>query len=171
MRAIYHGTMPPPPVASVDTPAAIGVLIVDDQLAVREGLKRLIAAAPIALRFVSTASTGYEALSAAARLRPDVVILDVDLAGEDGLSLVAKFPPGTNILVLTSHGDSVTRERAKLLGARTFVEKHQPAADLLSAIAEIYAARQRGDKPPGTPGASSHRGMAASSDAQKHFGH
>lgn len=152
-----------------DTP--IGILVVDDQLAVREGLARLITAAPLALRFLSTAGTGNEALSLAAQLRPDVVVLDVDLAGEDGLSLVANFPLGTCVLVLTSHGDSVTRERAKALGVGAFIEKHQPAADLLNAITDLSHKQERGDKPPGTPGASSHREMAASSDVRKHFGH
>lgn len=163
--------MLPSLVASVDTHVAVGVLIVDDQLAVREGLARLITAAPLALRFVSTAGTGDEALSLAAQLRPDVVVLDVDLAGEDGLALVAKFPPGTCVLVLTSHGDRVTRERAKALGVGAFIEKHQPAVDLLNAIADLSRTWERGDKPPGTPGASSHREMVASSDARKHFGH
>lgn len=161
-----------PPTAArdkADTP--IGVLVVDDQLAVRKGLARLITAAPLALRFVSTAGTGDEALSLAAQLRPDVVVLDVDLAGEDGLALVAKFPPGTCVLVVSSHGDRVTRERAKALGVGAFIEKHQPAVDLLNAITDLSRRRERGDKPPGTPGASSHREMATSSDARKHFGH
>lgn len=130
--------------ASDKAATAIGVLVVDDQLAVRKGLARLIAAAPLALRFVSTAGTGAEALSLAAQLRPDVVVLDVDLAGEDGLALVAKFPPGTCVLVLTSHGDRATRARANALGASAFIEKHQPAVDLLNAITDLYRTRERG---------------------------
>lgn len=163
--------MCPHTIASADSPVPIGVLVVDDQLAVREGLKRLIAAGPIALRFISTAATGYEALSAATRLRPDVVVLDADLAGEDGLAIITQLTPIASVVVLTSHGDLATRARAKSLGAAAFVEKHQPAADLLHAITVVSVLRQRGDKPPGTVGTSSQRNMAPSSDVQTQYGH
>jgi len=140
--------------------APIGVLVVDDQLAVREGLARLIACAPMALRYVSTAATGAEALSAAARLHPDVVVLDVDLAGEDGLALIPQLSLTASVLVLTSHGDPLTRTRAARLGALAFIEKHQPAADLLGSIAAIcrLPARGEGEESPGRPGTSSPPG-------------
>lgn len=148
--------------------APIGVLVVDDQLAVREGLARLIACAPMALRYVSTAITGAEALSAAAQLHPDVVVLDVDLAGEDGLALIPQLALTAAVLVLTSHGDPATRARAKRLGARAFIEKHQPAADLLGAIADIcrLPTRGEGEETPSKPGTSSPLAMTRSSDAQ-----
>jgi two-component system nitrate/nitrite response regulator NarL len=132
----------------------IGVLVVDDQLAVREGLTRLISCAPMALRYVSTAATGDEALSAAARLHPDVVVLDVDLAGEDGLALIPLLALTAGVLVLTSHGDPATRARATRLGALAFIEKHQPAADLLGSIADIYRHQTRGEEAPGGRGTS-----------------
>ncbi|WP_157979407.1 response regulator [Rhodoferax ferrireducens] len=144
----------------------IGVLVVDDQFAVREGLARLIACAPMALRYVITAATAGEALSAAARLHPDIVVLDVDLAGDDGLALIPKLALTSGVLVLTSHGDAATRARAKRLGARAFIEKHQPAADLLGSIAEIcrLPTRSEGEETPGRPGTSSPLPMAPSSD-------
>ena len=163
--------MSPPPVLSTvftSVIAPIGVLVVDDQLVVREGLARLIACAPMALRYVSTAATGAEALSAAARLHPDVVVLDVDLAGEDGLALIPQLALTAGVLVLTSHGDPLTRARATRLGARAFIEKHQPAADLLGSIAAIcrLPARDEGEKAPGKPGTSSPLTMTPSSDVQ-----
>src|SRR5450759_1780421 len=144
--------------------APIGVLVVDDQLVVREGLARLIACAPMALRYVSTAATGAEALSAAARLHPDVVVLDVDLAGEDGLALIPLLALTAGVLVLTCHGDAATRARAARLGALAFIEKHQPAADLLGAIAAIcrLPARGKGEEAPGRPGTSSPLTMTPS---------
>src|SRR5450830_1103275 len=148
--------------------APIGVLVVDDQLAVREGLARLIACAPMALRYVSTAATGAEALSAAARLHPDVVVLDVDLAGEDGLALIPQLSLTAGVLVLTCHGDAATRARATRLGALAFIEKHQPAADLLGSIAVIcrLPTRSEGEEAPGRHGTSSPLAMTRSSDAQ-----
>jgi two-component system, NarL family, nitrate/nitrite response regulator NarL len=145
--------------------APIAVLVVDDQLAVREGLARLIACAAIPLRGVCTAATPTEALRMAQLHRPEVVVLDVDLAGEDGLALLAQLSPAAGVLVLTSHGDAGTRARALLLGAMAFVEKHQPAADLLGAIVRIAHLQMRGDKAPGAQGTSSLPALAASSVA------
>ena len=145
--------------------APVGVLVVDDQRVVREGLARLISCAQMALRFVSTAANSAEALSAAARLRPEVVVLDADLAGEDGLALIPQLALSAGVLVLTSHGDPATRARALRLGACAFIEKHQPAADLLGCIVRIGDLQTRGEKAPGWQGASSHPAVAASSAA------
>lgn len=159
----------PPPSAELSKPGApIGVLVVDDQLALREGLARLIACAPLALRYVSTAATSAEALVALHQLLPDIVVLDVDLAGEDGLALIPKFALTSGILVLTSHGDPATRARAAQLGAHAFIEKHQPAAELLQAIADIcHQKNQRREKAPNGEGTSPPLAMAPSSDAIK----
>ncbi len=169
LQPTYYAPMLSQPIASTEfvqpiTP--IGVLVVDDQYAVREGLARLIACAPMALRYVVTAATTGEALSTAARLHPDIVILDVDLAGDDGLALIPQLSLTSGVLVLTSHGDAATRARAKRLGARAFIEKHQPAADLLGSIAEIcrLPMRNEGEETPGRSGTSSPLPMVPSSD-------
>lgn len=142
----------------------LGVLIVDDQLAVREGVSRLIACAGFPLRAIGTAATCIEAMSVAALLNPEVVILDADLDGEDGLALIPQLSRTAGVLVLTSHGDSATRTRATILGALAFIEKHQPAADLLGCIAEILQFRSQGDKAPALPGARSHPSVTDGSD-------
>lgn len=129
----------------------IGVLVIDDQLAVREGLSRLIACGATPLRYISAAATATEALLAAARLLPDVVVLDADLDGEDGLALIPQLALTANVLVLTSHGDAGTRARAAGLGASAFIEKHQPAADLLGAIERLGLRSNLGDEPLGQP--------------------
>ena len=148
---------PNPASGEPGTPAAlVGVLVVDDQLAVREGLARLISCAAIPLRCVLTAANGPEALTAAALMRPEVVVLDVDLAGEDGLALIPELRKTAGILVLTSHGDPVTRARARQLGAAGFIEKHQPAAELLGSIVAIGHLRLRGEEAPATHGSITH---------------
>jgi len=127
--------MPSPKnIAAADLQPPIGVLVVDDQLAVREGLSRLIACGATPLSYVSTAATGTDALVAAARLLPDVVVLDADLDGEDGLALIPQLALTARVLVLSCDGNAGTRARAAGLGASDFIEKHQPAADLLVAI-------------------------------------
>ena len=155
---------PTPPEAEKHTDG-VGVLVVDDQLAVREGLARLISCASLPWRCVTTAWNGAEALSAAARMHPEVVVLDVDLAGEDGLALIPQLKKTANVLVLTSHGDTATRARARSLGASAFIEKHQPAADLLGSISEIGHLRMRGEEAPRVHGPSSHVEVSAPSAA------
>ena len=162
--------MTPAPVAALAAAPAhsvpVAVLIVDDQRAVREGLARLIACAPLAIGSIGTAATGAEALTLAATLLPDVVVLDVDLAGEDGLALIGRFGPRAAVLVLTCHGDATTRDRAARLGASAFLEKHQPAAELLGVIARI-AARTGGEEPPGPAGESNRNAGVQSSGARQ----
>lgn len=147
----------------------IGVLVVDDQPAVREGVARLISCAPMALRCVSTAANGAEALSAAASLHPDVVVLDVDLAGEDGLALIPQLRTTSRVVVLSSHGDTATRARARELGALAFVEKHEPAAELLGAIVEVVIPCSEGEEAPGAKRTSSHLLSGTSSDVRSRF--
>ena len=154
------------PLAMAASPP-FGVLLVDDQQTVRDGISRLIACTPESLRCVGTAATGAQALSAARALRPDIVILDVDLNGEDGLSLLPELLIRARVLVLTCQGDRATRERALRLGAGAFLEKHRPAAELLGALLRLGAlGRPSGqDKTPPPQGSSSPLPMAPSSGA------
>jgi DNA-binding NarL/FixJ family response regulator len=145
----------------------IAVLVVDDQRAVREGVARLIARAPLALRTVAMAATGAEALRLAAQWQPELVVLDADLAGEDGLALIPQFGPGAAILVLSCHADAATRARAARLGARAFLEKHRPAAELLRAITQLATPRMQGDEMPGQKGEGAHPSRVESSDAHE----
>src|SRR4051794_37311794 len=111
-------SLPEVPNPEVDRPQApLRVLVVDDHPAVRDGLTRLLACAPVALRCVGAVGGSAEALEALVALRPDVVILDADLAGQDGLALIPRMAPVAGVLVLTSHGDPGTRARAGQLGA------------------------------------------------------
>ncbi|MBV8036195.1 response regulator transcription factor [Roseateles sp.] len=144
--------------------APFGVLLVDDQLAVREGLAKLIACAPLQLCCLGTAANSAQAMHAVRSLRPDVVVLDVDLGGEDGLAMLPLLLPLARVLVLTCHGDPATRERALRLGAQAFIEKHRPAAELLDAMVRL--GRMRGEECPAGQGSSSSRDMEPSSAAR-----
>lgn len=143
----------------------IAVLVVDDQRAVREGVARLINCAPLALRTLATAASGADALRLAAQWQPQLVVLDADLAGEDGLALIPQFGPGAAVLVLSCHTDPATRARAARLGARAFLEKHRPAADLLRVIMQLATPRVQGDEVPGQKGEGAYPSQVESSDA------
>ncbi len=142
----------------------VTVLVVDDQQAVREGLSRLISCAAMPLRCVATVATGADALLAASLHQPTVVVLDVDLGGEDGLALIPQFAPATRVLVLTCHGDTLTRARASTMGASAFIEKHEPAAVLLRSIVNVGRAVAIEETSPIQQGTRSHLHLTASSD-------
>lgn len=143
----------------------VAVLVVDDQLAVREGLVRLISCASIALRAIASAGSRSEALHVAAELRPDVVLLDADLAGEDGLALIPLLGPSSAVIVVTCHGDPATRVRAQQLGAMAFIEKHLPAAELLRAVDAVLTLRIGGEEAPRPEGSNAPHQTIESSDA------
>lgn len=142
----------------------IAVLVVDDQQAVREGVARLIACGTLALRGVSTAASTDEALAHIRVCPPDVVVLDVDLDGADGLALIPQLAPATRVLVLTSHGDADTRARARQLGVLGFVEKHEPASALLASLAAVAFPRAGEAPAPIGLGQDSQGARAALSD-------
>ena len=120
-------------------PRPIAVLVIDDQATVRDALVRLIACAPFALRAVEGASHPAEALALARTLRPEVVVLDVDLGGEDGLALLPLLIPQARVLVLSSRADASTRRRALQAGASAFVDKQEPAAVLLDCLSDLVS--------------------------------
>lgn len=127
-------------------PAA--VLVVDDQLAVREGLARLIAASGLVLRGIHTAANSAQALALMHSVRPELVLLDVDLAGEDGLALLPQMVPIARVLVLTSHGDEQTRARARNGGASDFLHKQHPAHLVIDCLRTMLPPHSRGEESP-----------------------
>jgi two-component system, NarL family, nitrate/nitrite response regulator NarL len=127
------------------------VLVIDDQRTVRDGLVRLIRnAAHLGVCEVRTAATPAEAMRELRVAPPDVVLLDVDLAGEDGLALLPCLVQTCRVIVLTSHADAPTRARAARLGAHMFTDKMAPASALLAQLARLLPAtpRLQGDAAP-----------------------
>lgn len=85
----------------------IRVLIVDDHAIVRTGLSQLLGTADD-IELVGAASDGAEAVTMAAELRPDVVLMDLSMPGTDGISATGQIvaaDPGVHVLVLTSFSD------------------------------------------------------------------
>jgi two-component system nitrate/nitrite response regulator NarL len=140
------------------------LLIVDDQSLVREGLSRLLRSATLPLGSVHAVATAAEALAYARAARPDIVLLDVDLDGEDGLSLLSQLGPHPHVMVLTSLTDAATRTRAFGLGASAFVGKHEPASHMLDEVRELAQRYLRGEVPPRRVGGESGATTGASSD-------
>jgi DNA-binding NarL/FixJ family response regulator len=112
------------------------LLLVDDQPSIRRGLRMRLGLEP-ELRVVGEADSGEMAVALATQLRPDVVVMDVEMQPMDGIAAtraVREVCPECAVVVLTLHDDSVTRARATAAGAAAFVAKQDKDEALLSAI-------------------------------------
>ncbi|MEU6025112.1 response regulator transcription factor [Micromonospora sp. NPDC047134] len=114
----------------------IRVLLVDDQHLIRAGLRMLCESTPD-LEVVGEADNGREAVSLAARLRPEVVVMDLRMPGVDGITATGRIlaeRPATRVLVLTTFGDDDHLYPALTAGACGFLLKDAPPTELLNGI-------------------------------------
>jgi two-component system response regulator AlgR len=114
------------------------VLIVDDAPSVREALRWLLDEIPY-LTVVGEAEDGVTAVNAATTLTPDLVILDINLPGQDGYHVARSLkqldsPP--LVIFLTAHGSSSNRQRAHAAGDG-YVEKEAGWPALLAQINQL----------------------------------
>ncbi|KQT47505.1 LuxR family transcriptional regulator [Aureimonas sp. Leaf454] len=111
------------------------VLVVDDHVIVREGVRRLLAVLPADA--VYEAETPFEALAAFRRERPDVVVLDINLKGGSGLEVIRRLradDPDARIVVFSMYSDLVYAHSAQRAGALGYVSKSAPSDELILAI-------------------------------------
>jgi DNA-binding NarL/FixJ family response regulator len=140
----------------LNTPGAgnrsIRLLLVDDQPAVQRGLKMRFALEPD-LEVAGEAGGVAEAISLARALHPDVVLMDVEMPGTDGISAIAalrQVTPQSAVVIFTLYDDAAMRARARELGAAAFVAKHQTEEMLLAAIRRAAMAHGEQTRPDGT---------------------
>jgi two-component system, NarL family, nitrate/nitrite response regulator NarL len=128
------------PKANMSNEAHVRVLVVDDHVGIRIGIANLINAEQPRLCCAGTAATGVEALARTRELQPHVVVLDVNLDGEDGLALIPALQQAAPcvVVVLTSLVDPHVATQALRVGATACLHKTAPAAELMAAI---FAAR------------------------------
>jgi DNA-binding NarL/FixJ family response regulator len=119
----------------------IRVLIVDDHAIVRTGLSQLLGTADD-LELVGATGSGADAVTLAAELRPDVVLMDLSMPGTDGISATAQIVaanPDAHVLVLTSFSDQARILDALQAGAEGYLLKHSEPEVILAGIREIVA--------------------------------
>jgi DNA-binding NarL/FixJ family response regulator len=117
----------------------IRILIADDHLLVRDGLKRLIDDQS-GMEVVAEAMNGPDALQLAQQLLPGIAIVDVSMPGMDGVALTRLLQeccPEVKVLALTRHDDAAFVRKMMQAGASGYVLKQSASAELIRAIHSV----------------------------------
>jgi NarL family two-component system response regulator LiaR len=118
----------------------IRVLVADDHVVVRKGIRALLATEP-GIDVVGEATDGAEAVRAAAELRPDIILMDIVMPEVDGIEAVRRImaaQPGSRILVLTSFATDDQIFPALKAGALGYLLKDTGPEDLVQAIRQVH---------------------------------
>jgi two-component system nitrate/nitrite response regulator NarL len=119
----------------------IRILLVDDHVLVRQGLRMLIENNPD-MKVVGEAARCEEALEVAANVIPDVVLLDLDLGGGSGLNIIPQLVSlheKMRVIILTGVRDTELHRRAIRTGAVGLLMKDQAGGVLAKAIRRVHA--------------------------------
>jgi DNA-binding NarL/FixJ family response regulator len=114
----------------------IRVLLVDDQPLLRKGF-RMVLESEDDLEVAGEAADGVEAISEAARTRPDVVLMDIRMPNLDGVEATRRIAPDSKVLILTTFDLDEYVYEALRAGASGFLLKDVPPEDLVAAIRVI----------------------------------
>jgi len=127
-----------------DAAHPLRVLLADDHVTVRHGLRLLIDSQPD-MTVVAEASDGLSAVQRAQELKPDVVVMDISMPGMNGLDATRKLKilqPGAAIVTLTRHGDDAYLQELLRAGVSGYVLKQSAPTELLQAIRAVAAGGQ-----------------------------
>lgn len=114
----------------------IKILLVDDQPQVRRGLRMSLALEP-AFTIVGEAADGQEALTLAATLQPDVIVLDLAMPGLDSATVLCALSaccPHCRAIILSIYDDPATQAQVYAAGAAAFVSKRESPERLIAAL-------------------------------------
>ena len=121
-------------------PDTIRVLIVDDQKMIREGLKALIKT-ELDIAIVGVAENGEDAVQQVESLRPDVVLMDMEMPGMNGMEatkIICQKFPDVRVLVLSTFDTQEYVSRSLSSGAMGYLLKGTPAKELTDAIRSVH---------------------------------
>jgi DNA-binding NarL/FixJ family response regulator len=120
----------------------IRVFLVDDHVLVREGIRQALG--PPEFAVVGEAGTGTEALTRVLALRPDVVVMDISLPGENGIQVAARLcteAPEVRVLMLSVHDHAEYILESARAGAHGYLRKDTLPEELRQAIRTIHEGR------------------------------
>jgi DNA-binding NarL/FixJ family response regulator len=171
--------MPDDPSLTPDEP--VTVVVADDQSAVREGLVLLLGTLP-GISVAGEASDGDAAVDLVARTRPQVVLMDLNMPGCDGVAATRRITaehPGTSVVVLTTYADDESIIGALQAGALGYLTKDATRAEIGRALRaaaagqavldpgvqrRLLSAAARAPDVPGTPGGPGGPGSREADD-------
>lgn len=123
-----------------DMSSIIKVLLVDDQVLLRQALANLLGQTDF-LQIVGTAADGHEAIVQVALHRPDVVLLDIEMPNLDGLKatrLIAQRFPETKVILLSAHDNKAYLINALKAGAKAYLLKNTLSHELVETIRNVH---------------------------------
>jgi pilus assembly protein CpaE len=132
------GSVAPLPDASA--PQKIRLLLVDDIPETRENLRKLLFFESD-IEVVGAATNGEEGVQMAIELKPDIVLMDINMPGMDGIAAseqISQQSPFTQIIMMSVQGEADYLRRSMLAGAREFLIKPFSSDELVSSIRRVY---------------------------------
>jgi DNA-binding NarL/FixJ family response regulator len=123
--------------------STLRILIADDHEVARRGIRALLESHP-GWEVVAEASNGRDAVNSAARLKPDVALLDIGMPSLNGLDATRQIlavAPATRVLILTMHDSEQVVREVLAAGARGFLLKSDAGRDLLTAVEALQFRR------------------------------
>ena len=118
----------------------INLMIVEDQQTILQLLKLYLEQAPN-LKIVAVAADGQIAIEKVEKYRPDVVLMDVEMPGIDGITatrIISERYPETKVLILSTHDDEQILNQALQAGAKGYILKTTPAQELIEFIRSVH---------------------------------
>ncbi len=122
-------------------PLHIRVVLADDHALVREGIRHVLDA-DSAIAVVGEAANGVDAVALAVELRPDVVLLDITMPGENGLRAAARLRellPSARVLMLSMHDNTEYVREGMRIGTHGYLLKDSAGEELRAAIRAVHA--------------------------------
>jgi DNA-binding NarL/FixJ family response regulator len=128
-----------------ENPNLIRILSVDDHALLRKGITALVNA-ELDMKLVAEASNGHEAIEAFRQHRPDVVLMDIQMPGMNGVEAIDRIRsefPDARIIVLTTYTGDAQVMRALKAGARAYILKGHVHREMLETIRAVHAGHKR----------------------------
>lgn len=123
----------------------IKILIVDDIEATRENIGKLLEFHHEVV-VIAQAESAMEAIKQAKLLKPDVILMDVNMPGMDGIAaaeIIAADVPGINIIMMSVQGEQEYLRRAMIAGAKNYLTKPFTSDELVQAVRQAYSSEKR----------------------------
>lgn len=125
-------------------PGDISIVIVDDHPVVRSGLRNVIEQEP-GFKVVAEADDGVTALDIVRRVKPDVVVIDINMPRLDGFGLAAELRRANlakHMIFLTAHSDPELFDKALAAGAQGYILKDSALLEIVSGIRHVVEGRR-----------------------------